>query len=406
MLGRELVLRRARGYAPLPVAISGGTAPPVLAVGGAPEEHRGAGGRLAGVRQPAHRRPGDASARRRRSRRRVDSLRAPAAIDRRRRGGRRAPGLRSRPRYRARARGCRCRQVQHHHGARRRLHGGERADRPGARRGVGRHRLRPRRHGLGRRVPARGGRRLRAGRALPPVPAAGRRAGGARAAARGARPAVRDDRAGRGRHRRSSADAFTPGEQARDASKALARRAERAGDDQRGTAVRRRGGAGWACDSAARSKGRRRWSSRRRSTPAETGRYAIEPGRRRGAIRAGAHLAGAGDASSTGSRWSTAMLHDVAARRGRRRDRGARSTTRWPRRSWPSPRRAGEPRVVLTRRLFPESRPDRAGGCARCETAGFRPYWHQRVPPNDGGIALGQIAALAAPSGVGHASTR
>jgi hydrogenase maturation protein HypF len=26
-------------------------------------------------------------------------------------------------------------------------------------------------------------------------------------------------------------------------------------------------------------------------------------------------------------------------------------------------------------------------------TAGFRPYWHQRVPPNDGGISLGQIAA-------------
>jgi hydrogenase maturation protein HypF len=27
--------------------------------------------------------------------------------------------------------------------------------------------------------------------------------------------------------------------------------------------------------------------------------------------------------------------------------------------------------------------------------AGFRPYWHQRVPPNDGGIAVGQLAALA-----------
>ena len=26
---------------------------------------------------------------------------------------------------------------------------------------------------------------------------------------------------------------------------------------------------------------------------------------------------------------------------------------------------------------------------------GYRPYWHQRVPPNDGGIALGQIYAFA-----------
>ncbi len=24
----------------------------------------------------------------------------------------------------------------------------------------------------------------------------------------------------------------------------------------------------------------------------------------------------------------------------------------------------------------------------------FKPYWHQRVPPNDGGISLGQIAAV------------
>ncbi len=50
----------------------------------------------------------------------------------------------------------------------------------------------------------------------------------------------------------------------------------------------------------------------------------------------------------------------------------------------------GEERVVLS------------GGCfqnkylterliARLRQAGFRPYWHQRVPPNDGGIALGQL---------------
>jgi hydrogenase maturation protein HypF len=27
----------------------------------------------------------------------------------------------------------------------------------------------------------------------------------------------------------------------------------------------------------------------------------------------------------------------------------------------------------------------------RLREEGFQPYWHQRVPTNDGGIALGQI---------------
>jgi hydrogenase maturation protein HypF len=31
----------------------------------------------------------------------------------------------------------------------------------------------------------------------------------------------------------------------------------------------------------------------------------------------------------------------------------------------------------------------------RLTDSGFRPYWHQRIPPNDGGIALGQILAAA-----------
>jgi hydrogenase maturation protein HypF len=52
----------------------------------------------------------------------------------------------------------------------------------------------------------------------------------------------------------------------------------------------------------------------------------------------------------------------------------------------------GEERIVMT------------GGCfqnaylteqviRRLKLKGFRPYWHQRIPPNDGGIALGQVVA-------------
>lgn len=57
-------------------------------------------------------------------------------------------------------------------------------------------------------------------------------------------------------------------------------------------------------------------------------------------------------------------------------------------------KRIGEKRVVLS------------GGCfqnkylterfiEQLRAAGFQPYWHQRVPPNDGGIALGQLIAAA-----------
>jgi hydrogenase maturation protein HypF len=54
--------------------------------------------------------------------------------------------------------------------------------------------------------------------------------------------------------------------------------------------------------------------------------------------------------------------------------------------------RVGERRVVLTGGCFQNRRlTERAVG--RLREAGFAPYWHQRVPPNDGGLALGQLAA-------------
>ena len=55
-------------------------------------------------------------------------------------------------------------------------------------------------------------------------------------------------------------------------------------------------------------------------------------------------------------------------------------------------RRVGEPRVVLSGGCFQNRRlTERA--VRRLEADGFRPYWHQRIPPNDGGVALGQVVA-------------
>jgi len=61
-------------------------------------------------------------------------------------------------------------------------------------------------------------------------------------------------------------------------------------------------------------------------------------------------------------------------------------------------RQVGQQRVVLS------------GGCfqnlylagrtvKRLREADFQPYWHQRLPPNDGGIALGQVMAALRPKG-------
>jgi hydrogenase maturation protein HypF len=55
-------------------------------------------------------------------------------------------------------------------------------------------------------------------------------------------------------------------------------------------------------------------------------------------------------------------------------------------------RHVGQTRVVLTGGCF-QNRYLIERGVQRLLEAGFRPYWHQRVPTNDGGIALGQIVA-------------
>jgi hydrogenase maturation protein HypF len=66
--------------------------------------------------------------------------------------------------------------------------------------------------------------------------------------------------------------------------------------------------------------------------------------------------------------------------------------------------------MVAIAKLAGEEKIALSGGCfqnklltelavTRLRSEGFKVYWHQRIPPNDGGIALGQLAALAAAEG-------
>jgi hydrogenase maturation protein HypF len=55
-------------------------------------------------------------------------------------------------------------------------------------------------------------------------------------------------------------------------------------------------------------------------------------------------------------------------------------------------RQVGQQRVVLSGGCF-QNRCLTERSVRRLQEEGFRPYWHQRVPPNDGGISLGQVVA-------------
>jgi len=57
-------------------------------------------------------------------------------------------------------------------------------------------------------------------------------------------------------------------------------------------------------------------------------------------------------------------------------------------------RRAALERVILSGGCF-QNRYLLERTIARLRAEGFRPVWHQRIPPNDGGISLGQVAAVA-----------
>jgi hydrogenase maturation protein HypF len=57
--------------------------------------------------------------------------------------------------------------------------------------------------------------------------------------------------------------------------------------------------------------------------------------------------------------------------------------------------RVGEPQVALTGGCF-QNRYLQERAIARLRMMGFKPYWHHQVPPNDGGIALGQMVVAKA----------
>jgi hydrogenase maturation protein HypF len=57
--------------------------------------------------------------------------------------------------------------------------------------------------------------------------------------------------------------------------------------------------------------------------------------------------------------------------------------------------RVGEPKVVLSGGCF-QNRYLTEVVIRHLQRAGFHAYWHQRIPPNDGGVALGQLMGAAA----------
>ncbi len=183
MAGRKLTLRRARGYAPLPVALPR-PAPALLALGG---HLKSAAAATSGSRVLVGPHIGDldTAAARQAYNKAAGHLRGLHAVRPT------AVACDRHPDYYtsdvARRSTMKVIPVQHHLAHIVAWHSGERRRRAGARRGVGRHGVRRRRHHLGRRISCDRWNGRAPGRAPSPVSASRRRSSSERAAAGGGR---------------------------------------------------------------------------------------------------------------------------------------------------------------------------------------------------------------------------
>ena len=298
-----MVLRRARGYAPLPIHLKT-PLPCVLAVGAHLKNTVALERRAGGLHQPAHRRSRNERGPRGLSRGRG----GPAPALRRDARGRRvrpASRLSFDQIRRATGRADRCSAASRPAslGACAFLHGGKRSRVSRARRGVGRHRLRHRRHDLGRRISA--------GRARS-------RSSASRTSASSGCPAARPRSSNRAAPR--SAFSTRSGERKRSTTaisrpcaifptgdlalirQMLVKELQSPRHLQRGPAVRRRRVADRPAPASRALKARRRWNSSSRSSRASARPI---PSRSR-ALRASHHRLAPDDRGNPGRRPATA----------------------------------------------------------------------------------------------------